>query len=265
MKSCPTCNRTFADDTLTFCLVDGSILSAPYDPQTTRPYPRAHRNEPPPTERLQTSPQLSETTLSSPAPHPTIPAQPLIITPANKQSESFEKRGKRRWLAVGIVASLALVIGLAFVLSQNLRSGKDDSVAKQPNNNLQVTNQNVQPAAIPTATPQTTTSPENTAPVERIDMTGTWTGELAGASTTLLIDSQKGNSFSGTLSQPTYLIAFVGSIDPATRTVTMRDTKALKGNDWKLGVNTGSISSGGKSMSGTGKGYITYSWAFSKQ
>lgn len=35
MKSCPTCNRTYPDETLAFCLVDGSILSAPYDPQAT--------------------------------------------------------------------------------------------------------------------------------------------------------------------------------------------------------------------------------------
>lgn len=35
MKRCPTCRRTFADDTLSFCLVDGSILSAPYDHQAT--------------------------------------------------------------------------------------------------------------------------------------------------------------------------------------------------------------------------------------
>ena len=31
MKSCPACNRTF-DDTMTFCLVDGSVLSPPFDP-----------------------------------------------------------------------------------------------------------------------------------------------------------------------------------------------------------------------------------------
>ncbi|MDQ3818828.1 MAG: hypothetical protein M3362_14285, partial [Acidobacteriota bacterium] len=32
MKRCPKCNRTF-EDTLTYCLIDGSILSAPFDPQ----------------------------------------------------------------------------------------------------------------------------------------------------------------------------------------------------------------------------------------
>ncbi len=49
MKSCPTCNRTYPDDTLAFCLMDGSVLSAPYDPSETRAAsPRS--NEPPPTE-----------------------------------------------------------------------------------------------------------------------------------------------------------------------------------------------------------------------
>lgn len=35
MKSCPICNRTF-EDTMTFCLVDGAILSAPFDPNARR-------------------------------------------------------------------------------------------------------------------------------------------------------------------------------------------------------------------------------------
>jgi len=37
MKSCPTCNRTYPDDTLAFCLIDGSVLSAPYDARTEQP------------------------------------------------------------------------------------------------------------------------------------------------------------------------------------------------------------------------------------
>lgn len=35
MKRCPTCNRTYPDDSFAFCLADGSLLSAPYDPQQT--------------------------------------------------------------------------------------------------------------------------------------------------------------------------------------------------------------------------------------
>lgn len=35
MKSCPTCKRTYPDDTLAFCLADGALLSAPYDTSGT--------------------------------------------------------------------------------------------------------------------------------------------------------------------------------------------------------------------------------------
>jgi hypothetical protein len=52
MKSCPACNRTF-EDTFTFCLVDGSILSAPFDPQATKEVPNRRNTNPPPTEVMQ--------------------------------------------------------------------------------------------------------------------------------------------------------------------------------------------------------------------
>ncbi|HVG31662.1 MAG TPA: hypothetical protein VM911_01220 [Pyrinomonadaceae bacterium] len=35
MKRCPKCGRTYANDTFSFCLEDGSILSSPFDPQKT--------------------------------------------------------------------------------------------------------------------------------------------------------------------------------------------------------------------------------------
>jgi len=35
MKTCPTCKRTYIDETFTFCLEDGSLLSASYDPEST--------------------------------------------------------------------------------------------------------------------------------------------------------------------------------------------------------------------------------------
>lgn len=35
MKQCPTCNRSYADETLTYCLDDGSSLTTPYAPQET--------------------------------------------------------------------------------------------------------------------------------------------------------------------------------------------------------------------------------------
>jgi hypothetical protein len=35
MKRCPQCNRTYSDETLIYCLNDGSLLSAPYDANFT--------------------------------------------------------------------------------------------------------------------------------------------------------------------------------------------------------------------------------------
>ncbi len=35
MKKCPNCGRTFEDETLSFCLEDGALLSASYDPEAT--------------------------------------------------------------------------------------------------------------------------------------------------------------------------------------------------------------------------------------
>jgi len=35
MKRCPTCNRSYPDDTLSFCLEDGTRLASDYDPEAT--------------------------------------------------------------------------------------------------------------------------------------------------------------------------------------------------------------------------------------
>lgn len=35
MKQCPQCNRTYYDETFSFCLEDGAVLSPPFDPDAT--------------------------------------------------------------------------------------------------------------------------------------------------------------------------------------------------------------------------------------
>lgn len=75
MKSCPTCSRTF-EDTFTFCLIDGAILNAPFDPGATNS-PKAREISPPPTEVLSGGSQgLSPT-------QPAVPgdSQPTIVAP----------------------------------------------------------------------------------------------------------------------------------------------------------------------------------------
>lgn len=39
MKHCPTCDRSYSDETLTYCLEDGSLLSASFDAEATQRIP----------------------------------------------------------------------------------------------------------------------------------------------------------------------------------------------------------------------------------
>jgi len=58
MKQCPVCSRTFSDDTLVYCLDDGSVLANSYDPGATQrmPSPRSTNSAPfmPPPQRSNT-------------------------------------------------------------------------------------------------------------------------------------------------------------------------------------------------------------------
>src|SRR5438128_8819414 len=74
MKKCPTCNRTYSDDTLRFCLEDGSSLSAAYDPQTTQRMPARHGGDSQSTEIL-LHPEKAAETVESRA-YPTTPSPP---------------------------------------------------------------------------------------------------------------------------------------------------------------------------------------------
>jgi hypothetical protein len=50
MKQCPSCSRTFSDNTLVYCLEDGSALGNAYDPGATQILPPPRVTSPPPTE-----------------------------------------------------------------------------------------------------------------------------------------------------------------------------------------------------------------------
>jgi hypothetical protein len=96
MKSCPTCNRTYPDDTLAFCLVDGSILSAPYEPgKPVWSTPAAK------TEVLKPSAALTPT---MPAQHPPEPWTPLQTPAATKD------RGRK--LPLILITAVAVIIFL---------------------------------------------------------------------------------------------------------------------------------------------------------
>lgn len=116
MKSCPMCNRTF-EDALTYCLVDGAILSAPYDPQATQRIPEPRITNQPPTEILLNSNALPPTIrspipLNSPVPSPA--PQFATVSPEQK-SDNFIKRFIRgAFLGIIIGASAGSILWVTY-------------------------------------------------------------------------------------------------------------------------------------------------------
>jgi len=93
VKRCPKCNRRYDDDSLRFCLEDGSSLSA-----STRD------SEPPPTEIL--PPRVAPTLKSS---GPTVPS---YLSGSDVQSDQREARASNPVLTAGVIAIVLLLLAL---------------------------------------------------------------------------------------------------------------------------------------------------------
>lgn len=83
MKQCPTCKGIFNDDTLRYCLSDGSLLTSPYDPEATHFY---------------SPPQPTNLPPASVVPDPPAPVQPA-------------RQGVNPLIVYVLIAVLALVVG----------------------------------------------------------------------------------------------------------------------------------------------------------
>jgi hypothetical protein len=83
--------------------------------------------------------------------------------------------------------------------------------------------------------------------------------------------TQEGNSLNGLLEQGTIRVAFKGTYDSRSRTLTMTQTEVLSGEGWSLGEDVGKLSADGKKISGTGKDALggslgmTYEWSFTRK
>lgn len=143
MKSCPTCDRTY-EDTLTFYLVDGAVLSAPFDPQATLIVSTSEHSAAPRTETLhtqdetgqviprtiassQTRPGADEllSTIASPSP----PSSPIIIEspqPAIAFAKRVPKSFPRAWIVSGVIVLLVVagIVGLIFLRDSSSRHMK---------------------------------------------------------------------------------------------------------------------------------------------
>lgn len=141
MKQCPRCNRSYTDDTLSYCLDDGTVLIRKYDPQATQisPFP----------------------TLVAPPPPP-YKAQPA----AGAASEPAPRQGFPLW-AVGAMVVAALLVGLsigAFIYQSYGPPATETASAQPTPRAMNFTTATPTPVAatptpLPTATPIATSSP----------------------------------------------------------------------------------------------------------
>src|SRR5438105_1457226 len=149
MKRCPQCNRTYADDALSFCLDDGSPLLStnvptPSDPSATIQYPQARDTTPQPTIAFNPG-----------QPPPTPPPAWNPMPPPAPQ-----KRSVWPWL-LGIGAVLVfmgigvviLIFAVASITNENNNNG---------NNSNRVANRNTNRNANSTGTNANENTNENT-------------------------------------------------------------------------------------------------------
>ncbi|HEX7332238.1 MAG TPA: hypothetical protein VF290_12120 [Pyrinomonadaceae bacterium] len=164
MKRCPTCNRTYTDLSLNFCLEDGTPLAsdAPaVDPNATIRYPAARdTSEPPPTEIYRPEP---------PAPRPTTPTPPPPTRPApappppqwqpRPATAPPQKKSNAIWWILGGLAVVLVLGGGAVVFVILLALGSDNTnvnANRNANRNANVvvnTNTNTNVNANATTTP----------------------------------------------------------------------------------------------------------------
>ena len=119
MKRCPTCNRTYTDLSLNFCLEDGTPLAAdapPVDPNATIRYPSARDTaEPPPTEIYHPPPPVVTPRPATPQPKPPPPPPPPQPQWTPQQTTAPRKKSNAVWWILGGLAAL-LVIGVGLVV-----------------------------------------------------------------------------------------------------------------------------------------------------
>lgn len=117
MKRCPTCNRTYTDLSLNFCLEDGTPLTtdAPggVDPNATLRYPSPRDTaEPPPTEIYRPAPSTAP---PRPEPAPPQPPPPPQQHWSPTPTQAPRKKSNAVWWILGGFAAL-LVIGVGLVV-----------------------------------------------------------------------------------------------------------------------------------------------------
>jgi hypothetical protein len=137
MKRCPTCNRTYTDLSLNFCLEDGTPLTAGApDPNATIRYPPARdTSEPPPTEIYRPQPQV---VTPRPAPPPPTQWAPGPTAPAPRK-----KSNAIWWILGGLAAVVVIGVGVAVMLIALASLGSNNTNNRNANTRNENRNSNV--------------------------------------------------------------------------------------------------------------------------
>ena len=145
MKRCPKCQRSYNDDTLRFCLEDGTSLAT-----ITREV------EPPPTAILSREPATQKSSAPTIPSYPNLNIAPAAATPPARQSTSILTAG-----VIVIALLLLALVGIAafYVIKQS--SGNESA--------------QVSPSSSPTAKP-TATSAEKSTSSDRDDIVSSTPG-----------------------------------------------------------------------------------------
>lgn len=112
MKRCPKCNRTYADDAFTFCLEDGALLSASYNPND-EPTSTIQTSGPPPTVIFSQTEHSAPTVASDES----IPDTSETKTNPGVSTASGSESQKNVWRRYIVMAAIAVVIlvGVSFL------------------------------------------------------------------------------------------------------------------------------------------------------
>ncbi|HZE62376.1 MAG TPA: hypothetical protein VE056_00775 [Pyrinomonadaceae bacterium] len=154
MKRCPSCNRTYTDASLNFCLEDGTPLvneSAPGgDPNATVRYTEIRDTHPPATQIYPPVPPASSEPAhvsQPPASRPSMPAsQPPQWAPSSAGVPGRIPRKKSSaiwWIIGGAVIVGVIAIGLVVMLIALASMSSNTNNTNNTNTNSSVANRNV--------------------------------------------------------------------------------------------------------------------------
>ena len=134
MKRCPTCNRTYTDPALNFCLEDGTpLVSATADPNATIRYSGPRDTEPPKTEIYH--PPTPITGPRPPAPQPPPPQQwsPAPAPPRKKSNAAWWILGALAAVTIIGAGLIVMLIALANLGSKNTNLNANRNVNRNAN------------------------------------------------------------------------------------------------------------------------------------